>query len=104
MQQETNIIEIIKSRRYFNAALRFLLDKKQRMRLKERGRYTVINPDFEKATKQEDEANEYTDGFYSSDSEASVPDDTGGGQSSQLNEPNQTSLNITRSLFSNNNF
>ena len=50
MQQETNIIEIIKSRRYFNAALHFLLDKKQRMRLKERGRYTVINPDFEKAT------------------------------------------------------
>ena len=28
MQRETNIIEIVKSRRYFNAALRFLLTKK----------------------------------------------------------------------------
>ena len=99
MQQETNIIEIIKSRRYFNAAIRFLLDKKQRMRLKERGRYTVINPDFEKNEKQEDEANEYTDGFYSSESDAIVPNDTEGRQGSQIMDPNQTSMNITQNLF-----
>ena len=45
MQSETNILEIVKSRRYFNAALRFLLTKKQRLKIKERGRYTVFNPD-----------------------------------------------------------
>ena len=45
METSTNIIEIIKSLRYFNAALRLLMTKKQRLRLKEQGRYTVINPD-----------------------------------------------------------
>jgi len=84
MQKETNIIEIVKSRRYFNAALRFLLTKKQRMKLKERGRYTVVNPDLqqERVTEKGDEAGEYTDGFYSSDSDGFVPDDAGGGQES----------------------
>ena len=43
--RETNIIEIIKSRRYFNAALRFLMSKEQRLKLKERSRYLVVNPD-----------------------------------------------------------
>ncbi len=46
------------------------------MRLKERGRYTVINPDAksEKQKKKEgEESNEYTDGFYSSDSDSFVP-------------------------------
>ena len=99
MLQEMNIIEIIKSRRYFNAAIRFLLDKKQRMRLKERGRYTVINPDFEKNEKQDDEANEYTDGFYSSESDAIVPNDTEGRQASQTIGLHQTSMNITQNLF-----
>ena len=59
MQRETNILEIIKSRRYFNAAIRFLLTKKQRMKLKERGRYTVINPDYtnEREKEKGDDAN-----------------------------------------------
>ena len=49
------------------------------MRLKERGRYTVINPDAksEKKEKMEGEnSNEYTDGFYSSDSDTFVPRET----------------------------
>ena len=72
--RETNVIEIIKSKRYFNAALRFLMSKKQRMRLKERGRYTVIDPDLKTERKFGDqESNEYTDGFYSSDSDHFSP-------------------------------
>mgnify|MGYP001626777389 CR=1 FL=1 len=51
------------------------------MRLKERGRYTVINPDNDKSEKmkkiKEEEGGEgsggYTDGFYSSDSDTFVP-------------------------------
>ncbi len=77
MATETNIIEIIKQRRYFNAALRFLMTKKMRMRLKERGRYTVVDPDAPTETKKEgEEESEYTDGFYSSDSDNFVPNDT----------------------------
>ncbi len=46
------------------------------MRLKERGRYTVINPDTKSESKKEAEnSNEYTDGFYSSASDVFVPHD-----------------------------
>ena len=82
MQRETNIIEIVKSRRYFNAALRFLLTKKQRMKLKERGRYTVVNPELQQERVKGKGEDEYTDGFYTSDSDAFVPDEAGGGQES----------------------
>ena len=85
MQRETNILEIVKSRRYFNAALRFLLTKKQRMKIKERGRYTVINPDRKdkRVTEKGDDANdEYTDGFYTSESDAFSPDDDRSGRES----------------------
>jgi hypothetical protein len=81
MANETNILEIIKSRRYFNAALRFLLSKSQRMRLKERGRYKVINPDsldgnHRKVVDGDKNSNEqYTDGFYTSDSDEFAPND-----------------------------
>ena len=44
LEKESNIIEIIKSRRYFNASLKILLSKRQRMRLKERTRYLHVNP------------------------------------------------------------
>ena len=43
--REINIIEIIKSRRIFMNALKMLLTKKQRMKLKETSRYISINPD-----------------------------------------------------------
>ena len=35
MQQEINILEIEKSRRYFHIAMRMLLSKKDRIKLKE---------------------------------------------------------------------
>ena len=44
MDTETNIIKIVKSRRYFKHALRILLTRKQRRELKERSRYTTIDP------------------------------------------------------------
>jgi len=47
MQKEINIIEILKSRRYVNAAIKFLLPRNQRKKLKERSRYIVINPEKE---------------------------------------------------------
>ncbi len=86
LSKEINIVEIIKSQRYFNAALRFLLSKPQRMKLKERGRYTTIDPDVEEVVKALENSGEHTEGFYSSESDAFVPDDAGGGQESHLVE------------------
>ena len=43
--KEINIIEIVKSRRFFHKALKLLLSKKKRMELKERSRYISIDPD-----------------------------------------------------------
>ena len=48
MAEEINIVEIIKSRRYFNMALRQLLTKKQRSMMKEKSRFIVINPKEDK--------------------------------------------------------
>ena len=45
LMKEINIIEIVKSRRFFNQALKLLLSKKKRMELKERSRYISIDPD-----------------------------------------------------------
>ena len=45
MSKETDIIEIIKSRRYFNLALKKLLSTKERMKLKEQSRYLCVNPE-----------------------------------------------------------
>lgn len=85
--QEINIIEIVKSRRFFKKALKGLLSKKKRYELKERSRYYSIDPDkkdyIDKEGKQKldrqrtiDEnlydatsAMNYTDGFFSSETE-----------------------------------
>ena len=45
LNKEINIIEIVKSWRYFNKALNHLLPEKQRLDFKERTRYFTINPD-----------------------------------------------------------
>ena len=44
MQKETDIIEMIKSRRYLKLALRKLLTLKQRMHLKQKSRYLCVDP------------------------------------------------------------
>lgn len=45
LYKETNIVNIIQSRRYFNAALKTLLSKSQREHLKEQTRFWVFKPD-----------------------------------------------------------
>ena len=45
LHREINIIEIVKSWRYFNKALHYLLPEKERLDFKERTRYISINPD-----------------------------------------------------------
>ena len=45
MDQEIDIIEMIKSRRFYKMAFRKLLSDKERMDLKERSRYIMIDPD-----------------------------------------------------------
>ena len=86
MNSETNIIEIIKSRRFFGKALKTLLTRQQRLKMKEKSRYLCIDPDSKeeslkktetmknietnapKSDSEDNEIVEYTDGFYSSDS------------------------------------
>ena len=85
MDDEIDIIEMIKSRRYFKGALNQMMPAEKRMKLKERSRYIMIDPDSDDAdsaqTKQRKQFNNVldlyeaelnqdpgnlTDGFYSS--------------------------------------
>ena len=45
MDKEIDIIEMIKSSRFFHLALHKLLSHKDRLDLKERSRYIMIDPD-----------------------------------------------------------
>ena len=45
LELETNIIEIIKSKRYTEKALHHLLNEKKRFEFKEKSRYIAIDPD-----------------------------------------------------------
>ncbi len=65
LEKETNIIEIVKSRRYLSEAIRLLLSKEQRKELKERSRYLIVNPD--KVVKGQAEKSYETDCSASSD-------------------------------------
>ena len=47
MEKEIDIIEMIKSRRFFKLAIRKLLSRKDRMDLKEQSLYISIDPDSE---------------------------------------------------------
>ena len=47
MDREIDIIEMIKSRRFFHLAIHKLLSHKERVDLKERSRYSLIDPDTE---------------------------------------------------------
>lgn len=78
--EETNIIEIVKSRRYQAAALKFLLTKEQRIKLKNQTRYFAVDPDSEekpekKQVQKIDDSTQkdlnWTEGFYSSSSQGS---------------------------------
>ena len=45
LNKEVNIIEIVKSWRYYERCLKYLLPEKTRMDFKERSRYITISPD-----------------------------------------------------------
>ena len=45
MEVEIDVVEWIKNRRFINIALKKLLTKKERMEIKERVRYIMIDPD-----------------------------------------------------------
>ena len=45
LDKEINIIEIVKSWRYFELAFKFLLEERKRIDFKEKARYIAINPD-----------------------------------------------------------
>ena len=94
LDQEINMIEFVKSRRYFKKALKFLLTKKKRKELKEKTRYIAVDPDSDKnegltrqitnklrrnsiaGLQRSQTMREYSDGFVSSDTD---PDDKWGG-------------------------
>ena len=44
LEKELNVIELIKSRRYFAKALNMLVPRETRLRLREQTRYLVIDP------------------------------------------------------------
>ena len=88
MEKEIDIIELIKSRRFFKLALKHLLTKEMRMQLKERSRYLLIDPEKETTSTSIERSNSnsqgakkgsqinLTDGFYSSQfSQASSQED-----------------------------
>ena len=52
LNKEINIIEIVKSWRYYERALHYLLPEKKRLDLKEKSRYIAINPDPEQTSKR----------------------------------------------------
>ena len=45
LDKEINIIEMVKSWRYFEQAIKYLLPEKQRLDFKERARYIAVDPD-----------------------------------------------------------
>ena len=47
LNKEVNIIEIVKSWRYYQSAIRYLLDERTRLDLKERARYITVDPDID---------------------------------------------------------
>ena len=81
LDKEINIIEMVKSWRYFEQAIKYLLPEKQRLDFKERARYMTINPDPDKAKEQSKSfammakrtmsirRHNFSDGFFSSEDE-----------------------------------
>ena len=47
LEKEMNIIELIKSQRYFARALKSLIPREKRLQLREQTRYLVVDPDEE---------------------------------------------------------
>ena len=56
LEKETNIIDLIKERRYFYASLKLLLTRRQRERLKQRTRFLLLNPNSKKSKNNDSES------------------------------------------------
>ena len=54
LEKELNVIELIKSRRYFAKALKMLVPPETRLRLREETRYLVIDPESEESDAEND--------------------------------------------------
>ena len=78
------------------------MSKEQRLKLKERSRYLFVNPDDKNddAGDPSKHLDEYTDGFFTSDSDVYMPDKTHASiNEMQLLSQNQTALDLSQSLF-----
>ena len=54
MEDEINIMEIVKSRRYFKNALRILLPREQRLSMREKSNYICIDPSDDETRAEDD--------------------------------------------------
>mmetsp|Transcript_36663 Transcript_36663/g.48146 ORF Transcript_36663/g.48146 Transcript_36663/m.48146 type:complete len:240 (-) Transcript_36663:585-1304(-) len=85
LEKESNIIEIIKSRRYFSASLKLLLTRRQRMRLKERTRYLHMNPHVKKDIGSDEEVSDFeTDELLTDPEEQFLNGETTGKRKSKV--------------------
>ena len=55
MEDEINIIEIVKSRRYFKNALKMLLSREQRLYMREQSNYNIIDPSDDESESVDDD-------------------------------------------------
>ena len=81
LDKEINIIEIVKSWRYYEQAIRYLLPEAQRLDLKARSRYEAVDPDLDAVKTLKNtfalkirrsisrRRHEFSDGFFSSESD-----------------------------------
>ena len=109
MNKEIDIIEMIKSRRFFKLAFRELLPASKRMELKEKSRYLMVDPDTDGDDMDDDKEVEndesildkierelnddvnLTDGFYSSDDDGDAFDAERLKKNDQIKEADQDS-------------
>ena len=81
LDKEINIIEMVKSWRYFERSIRYLIPEKQRLDFKERSRYIAVDPDPDEAKEEKKSfammakrtmsirRHNFSDGFFSSEDE-----------------------------------
>ena len=87
LDKEINIVEIVKSWRYFEQAIRYLLPERQRLDFKERSRYISIDPDPDEKKEEKKSfammakrmasirRHNFSDGFFSSQDEDAAKED-----------------------------
>lgn len=71
LEDEVNIVEIIKSRRQIKAALRLLLTREQRIALRKHNTYIEVDPDAEESKDKasKGQSDDQSSGYFTSDGE-----------------------------------